>query len=80
MRRECRERFPRHRLQNKRELAIPLCITARAWRTCCEAFRDRYPASFRVWQEAHGVMTSKRHFDLVKQVKYGVSGDFLEKA
>ena len=29
MRRECRERFPRHRW-----LAIPTCITARAWRMC----------------------------------------------
>ena len=36
MRRECRERFPRHRLRRikeKRQLAIPTCITARAWRT-----------------------------------------------
>ena len=29
MRRECRERFTHHR-----GLAIPTCITARAWRTC----------------------------------------------
>ena len=36
MRRECRERFPRHR-----GLAIPTCITARAWRTCRDACRDR---------------------------------------
>ena len=34
--RECRERFPRHR-----GLAIPTCITARAWRTCRDACRDR---------------------------------------
>ena len=27
--------FPRHR-----RLAIPICITARAWRTCRDAFRD----------------------------------------
>ena len=39
MRRECRERFPRHR-----GLAIPTCITARAWRTCRDACRDRYLA------------------------------------
>ena len=36
MRLECRERFPRHR-----GLAIPACITARAWRTCRDACRDR---------------------------------------
>ena len=36
MRRECRERFPRHR-----GWAIPTCITARAWRTCRDACRDR---------------------------------------
>ena len=36
MRRECRERFPRRRGQ-----AIPTCITARAWRTCRDACRDR---------------------------------------
>ena len=36
MRRECRERFPRHR-----GWAIPTCITARASRTCRDAFRDR---------------------------------------
>ena len=36
MRRECRERFPRHR-----ELAILICTTARAWRTCRDACRDR---------------------------------------
>ena len=35
-RRECRERFPRHR-----GLAIPTCITARAWRSCRDACRDR---------------------------------------
>ena len=37
MRRECRERSPRHR-----GLAIPACITARAWRTCPDAYRDRW--------------------------------------
>ena len=42
--RECRERFPRHR-----SLAIPTCLTARAWRTCRDACRDRWPAvSFEV--------------------------------
>ena len=36
MRRECRERFPRHR-----GLATPTCITAHAWRACHDAWRDR---------------------------------------
>ena len=36
MRRECREGFPRYR-----GLAIPTYITARAWRTCRDACRDR---------------------------------------
>ena len=36
MRRECRERFPRHCRQ-----VIPTCITARAWRTCRDACRGR---------------------------------------
>ena len=36
MRRECRERFPRHH-----GLAIPTCITVRVWRTCRDACRDR---------------------------------------
>ena len=35
MRRECRERFFRHR-----GLPIPTCITARAWCTCRDACRD----------------------------------------
>ena len=40
----CRERFPHHR-----GLAIPTCITARDWRTCRDACRDRQPAvSFEV--------------------------------
>ena len=36
MHRECRERFPRHRA-----LAIPTCVTARAFRTSRDACRDR---------------------------------------
>ena len=36
MRRECRERFPRHP-----GLAILTCITARVWRTCRDTCRDR---------------------------------------
>ena len=35
MRRECQERFPRHR-----GAAIPTCIPVRAWRTCRDACRD----------------------------------------
>ena len=33
---ECRDRFPRHH-----GLGIPACITARTWRTCRDACRDR---------------------------------------
>ena len=36
MLRECCERFSRHR-----SLAIPTCITARAWRTCRDVCRSR---------------------------------------
>ena len=36
MRRECRERLPR-----QRQLAIPTCIPARAWRTCRDTCQDR---------------------------------------
>ena len=36
LRRECRERFPRHG-----GFTIPTCFTARAWRTCRDACRDR---------------------------------------
>ena len=44
LRRECRKRFPRHH-----GLAIPTCITARAWRTCRDTCRDRLRAvSFEV--------------------------------
>ena len=44
MRQECRERFPRHR-----GLAIPTCITARAWPTSRDSCRDRQLAvSFEV--------------------------------
>ena len=41
MRRECRERFAHHH-----GLAIPTCITARAWRTCRNACRNRKLAIF----------------------------------
>ena len=41
---ECSERFPRNR-----GLAMPTCITARTWRTCRDACRDRQLAvSFEV--------------------------------
>ena len=44
MRRECRERFP-----CQLTLAIPTCITARAWHTCRDAWQDRQLAvSFEV--------------------------------
>ena len=55
--------------KGNRELAIPACITARAWYTCRDACRDRWlalagktfpvvpghvqPATLRMWQRAH---------------------------
>ena len=53
MHRECRERFPLHL-----GLEIPTCITARAWRTCRDAYRDRLLAvSFEVcgWENVPGI-------------------------
>ena len=46
MHRESRERFPCHR-----GLAIPTCITARAWRTYSDAYRD---SSLAVYFEVSG--------------------------
>ena len=48
MRRECRERFHRHR-----GLAIPTCITARASRTCRDACRDCLTSGF-LWSQWWG--------------------------
>ena len=36
--------FPAADFEGNRYLAIPACITARAWRTCRDACRDRLPA------------------------------------
>ena len=36
--------FPTTNFKATRYLAIPACITARAWRTCRDACRDRQPA------------------------------------
>ena len=35
--------FPATSYKGNRYLAIPACITARAWRKCREAWRDRLP-------------------------------------
>ena len=48
MRRKCLELFP-----HRRGLAIPTCITARAWRTCHYACRGRYLFGL-VWFEVGG--------------------------
>ena len=67
MRRECWERFPRHRPQRNRQLTIPVCIKARAmihvgianprWRG--KTFRAfpayAQPQIVHIWQEAHVV-------------------------
>ena len=36
--------FPATDFKGNRQLAIPACITARVWRTCLDACRDRWPA------------------------------------
>ena len=41
MHRECRERFPYHRIKMKPLVSDPACITARASRTCRGECRDR---------------------------------------
>ena len=61
--------FPATDFKGNRKLATPACTTARASRTCRDAYRDRYPAVagktfpafpahaqpaiLRIWQEAH---------------------------
>ena len=63
--------FPATNFKGNRKIAIPACITARAWSTCRDACRDRLPmvvgktfpafpayaqpAILRIWQEAHGL-------------------------
>ena len=71
MRRECRERFPRHRLQRKLLVSDPgmhhgTCVMHVPW---CMSWsltrggRENVPgipgacAIFRIWQEAHGIYT-----------------------
>ena len=66
MRRECRERFPRHR-----RWAIPTCITARASRTCRDACRDRWlSVSF----EIGGGGKRSRHSRRMRNQQFYVSG------
>ena len=37
--------FPATDFKGNRQLAIPVCLTVRAWRTCRDACRDRLPAA-----------------------------------
>ena len=46
-------RFFRHRLQRKPLVSDPVCITARASRTCRDAYRDRYPSG--AWKNVPGI-------------------------
>ena len=69
MRRECRERFPCHR-----GLAIPTCITTRAWRTCRDACRDRSLAVF-IWSRWQGKRS--RHSRSMRNPPFYVSGKKL---
>ena len=66
MRRECRERFPRHR-----GLAIPICITTRAWRTCHDACRDLLTGGF-LWSRWRG--KGSRHSRRMRSPQFYVSG------
>ena len=66
MRRECRERFPRHR-----RWAIPTCITARASRTCRDACRDRQlSVSFEIGDGGK----RSRHSRRMRNLQFYVSG------
>ena len=66
MRRKFRERFPRHH-----GLAIPTCITARAWRTWRDACRDRKQA---VCFEVSGGEKRSRHSRGMRNPQFYVSG------
>ena len=66
MRRECQERFPRHR-----RWAIPTCITARASRTCRNACRDR---QLSVSFEIGGGGKRSRHSRRMRNLQFYVSG------
>ena len=66
MRRECRERFPRHR-----RWAIPTCITARASRTCRDACRDR---QLSVSFEIGGGGKRSQHSRRMRNLQFYVSG------
>ena len=66
MRRECRERFLRHR-----RWAIPTCITARASHTCRDACRDR---QLSVSFEIGGGGKRSRHSRRMRNLQIYVSG------
>ena len=63
--RECRERFPRHH-----GIAIPTCITARAWRTCRDVCRDRQLTGF-IWSRWRGKRS--RHSRRMRNPQFYVS-------
>ena len=63
MRRECRERFPRHR-----GLASPTCITARASRTHVPSSMPGSQTSGRWWGKR------SRHFQRMRNTQFYVSG------
>ena len=66
MRRECLERFPRHR-----RWAIPTCMTALASRTCRDACRDR---QLSVSFEIGGGGKRSRHSRRMRKLQFYVSG------
>ena len=62
----CTERFRHHR-----GLAIPTCITARAWRTCRDACRDRWLA---VSFEVGGGEKHSQHSTGMRNPQFYISG------
>ena len=66
MRREYRERIPRHR-----GLAIPTSITARAWRTCRDALLGSLTSSL-LWSRWRGKRS--RHSRCMRNPQFYVSG------
>ena len=61
MRRECRERFPRHQLQRKPQVSDPgmhhdTCVTHLSWYMFPAFPAHAQPATLRIWQEPHATV------------------------
>ena len=73
---------PAAHFKENRQLAIPACITARAWRTCRDACRDRLPAvagktfpAFPAHAHPHFYVSGKRPIDenVIKMTTFSFS-------